>query len=157
MNEAGTNRWGDLMLQTLFVLALIGLIFLFYFTRISGIKAGDENVEINNGNLQTAYEFEQEQLKIEGKLRVLKVDYANDVVIYRAQINKIANSNDFSELEKKEKINVLNELYSEEYFKRKESLIDQENQKLENLKKLICQKFCTIDDLENSSVSNVQQ
>lgn len=141
-------KWGDLFLQALFVLGLILVVVVFYFSRIGNLKAEDKNVtSFGFENLQTAYQFEQEELKIEARIKALKADYANDLVLYRSQLNKIEAAVDYSELEKREKLKVLHDLYSQEYFDRKEALIEQENLNLENLERLKCAKFCTSEDL----------
>jgi len=148
MLKAGENKWGDLFLQVIFVLGLILVIVVFYFSRIGNLKAVDKNVNsFGFENLQTAFQFEQEQLKIEARIKVLKADYAGDLVLYRSQLAKIDASMDYSDLEKREKLKVLNDLYSQKYFDRKEALIEQENLSLENLQRLKCAKFCTSEDL----------
>jgi hypothetical protein len=143
-------RWGDLFLQVLFVLGLILVVVVFYFTRIGNLKADDKNVNtFGFENLQTAFQFEQEELKIMARIKMLRVDYANDLMLYRSLLAKINASTDYSDLEKREKLKVLNDLYSQEYFDRKEASIEQENLSLENLERLKCAKFCTSEDLLN--------
>ncbi len=142
------NRLGDLFLQIVFVIGLIAVVAVFYFSRVGGLKADDKDLQSYGfENLQTAFQFEQEELKIRARISVLKVDYANDLLLYRAQIAKIDSSTDYSELEKREKLKVLRDLYSTEYFERKSGLLSQENLNLENLLRLKCAKFCTSDDL----------
>lgn len=143
-------RWGDLFLQVLFVFGLIVIIAVFYFNRIDNLKADEENVtSYGFENLQTAFQFEQEELKIEARLKLLRVDYASSLTLYRSQLTRINASLEYSELEKREKLKVLNDLYSQQFFDRKGALIEQENLSLENLQRLKCAKFCTSEDLLN--------
>lgn len=142
------KRSYDWLWQLIFVFALLIVMGTIYLTRTSGIKASDtQNTIDNNYSNSSAFQLEQEQARIEAKIKILKADYANDLINYRLVLNKVNNSLELTDLEKKEKLKYLNDLYSETYFKRKEDLIDQENAKLENLKRIECAKFCDASSL----------
>lgn len=140
-----SENTNDTVLQIVFVLALFVVVALFYWTRIVGIKASTpEKTDLDNYANSTAFQLEQEENAIKSRIRTLKVDYTNELLNYRDELARVNNSLEWSELEKKEKLNYLNELYSEDHFRQKQDLIDQENKKLERVKKVECIKFCTL-------------
>jgi hypothetical protein len=145
---AGEQRSNDLLLQMLFVCGLILVIALFYWTRIVGLKANNQDsLPADQYANSTAYELEQAEQQIQAKIKILQADYANDLVTFQKETIRIKSSTDFTDLEKKEKLKYLNDLYSDDHFKNKQDLIDQEYRKLENLKRVECAKFCDISNL----------
>lgn len=147
------KRFADSFLQLIFVFGVIIVIMIIYFTRISGIRANDEQQKVNDGayaDFQTFYQFQQEEIRLNSKLAILKAEYAADVNVYQRELQKVQSSADLTELEKREKIELLQEIYSNSYFDRKLALIDQEKAVLEYLLDTKCQKFCVYQDLPES-------
>jgi hypothetical protein len=148
------NRLGDTLLQIIFVGGLMLIIITFYFTRMAGLHANDQFSGQNNdpyANLVSAYQFEQEENRILTRINILKADYASDLMVYKSEKKKLDQSNNYSTLEKREKLKVLDGLYSKEYFDRKIDLIDQEQAGLEALREAKCLKYCLYEDLPGGS------
>ena len=138
----------DLVLQVIFVMAMIVLLLVFYWTRVVGIKAStQQNVFIDDFANLTAFQLEQEIALSSARIKGLQVDYSSGLLNFQREIQKVNSSLELSELEKREKLKYLKDLYSEDYFNTKQALIDQEYRKIENLKRIECAKFCDISDL----------
>lgn len=142
------SNW-DKLWQMIFVAGIILLIFAFYSTRIAKIKAENSNNEMPYSNYRTAFQFEQEEQKIKARTLSLKAEYASLLVLYKTELDKVKNFG-YSDLELREKIKALKELYSDDFFQKKLNLIDEENIKLERLLIEKCKVFCTSDDLLNA-------
>jgi hypothetical protein len=142
------NKSWDLTLQFLFILGLIVLTGLFYVTRLAPSRAGSEQV-ITDPYLEytSVYQFEQEENRLLTRIKVLKADYASDLSVYLSEKADLERNAGLSELEKREKQAILDELYSNHYFQRKLESIDQENGQLEHLLEVKCSKYCVYGDL----------
>lgn len=143
------NRLADNLLQIVFVTGIIIVMIIIYVTRISGIRANDqiETFEFAYLKYQTVYQFQQEELRLQSKIRLLKAEYAAELTLFQSELEKVDSSLELSALEKREKRDVLRSIYSEQYFHRKLSLIDQERLILDNLLKTKCLKYCVYQDL----------
>jgi|GEM_PF-4146094 len=143
------NKNWDLTLQFLFVVGLIVLAGVFYLTRLVPLRAGNrDNQPIEPYAVYTSvYQFEQEERRLITSIKVRKSDYASDLAVYIQEKARLDQMYGLSELEKREKMKVLEELYSAGYFQRKLDLIDQEQEQLEHLLVMKCAKFCTYQDL----------
>lgn len=143
------NKSWDLTLQFLFGIGLIVLAGLFYLTRLAPLRAGDQdNQPVEPYAVYTSvYQFEQEERRLVTSIKVRKSDYASDLAVFIQEKLKLEQMNGLSELEKREKMKVLEDLYSAAYFQRKLDLIDQEQRQLEHLLSVKCAKFCTYQDL----------
>ena len=126
------------------------VVLVIYFTRVANLQA---NVDFDNGNLLpyadfiTVYQFEQEESRLNSKINMLKAEYAADLNLYRTELNRINSSENLSQLEKREKIEYLEGIYTDKYFDRKIALIDQEKAVLNTLLEVKCQRFCVYQDL----------
>jgi hypothetical protein len=149
------NRIGDNLLQVIFVGGLVLIVITLYFTRMAGLNANDQLSNKGRGteyeNYVSAFQFEQEEKQILTRLDILKADYASDLLVYKNEKSKLENSDQLSETEKREKLTVLDGIYSQEYFARKIELIDEENLKLQTLRTAKCRKFCVYQDLPAGS------
>lgn len=145
------NKNWDLTLQFLFVVGLVLLAGAFYLTRLAPSRAGGEIDEMIDPYqlFSSVYQFEQEENRLETKIKVLKADYASDLSVFLSEKAQLDASQGLSQLEKREKLKVLEELYSTAYFQRKLDLIDQELRTLERLRQLKCAKYCLYQDLPN--------
>jgi hypothetical protein len=144
------NKLADFTLQAIFVGGIVIIALAIYFTRIVSIQAGDPQTNQHVGpydNFVSAYQFEQEEKKILTKISVLKVDYASDLMVFKDEVEKIKTSFALSQLEKREKLYVLDAIYSNQYFQRKSDLIGQEQAVLTTLRDAKCQKYCVFQDL----------
>lgn len=143
------QKYQDLVLQLIFTIALLGVVFLMINLRQKPLQAVEEKNSFNNySNFQTIYQFEQEEDKLKMQINNLKIDYANSVNNYlKAQEN--LNSLNLSTLEYREKLNQLNQIYNSQYFQKKIDLIDEQQKILNNLMEYKCQKYCTYQDLPN--------
>jgi hypothetical protein len=143
-----SKNW-DLTLQFLFGIGLIVLAGLFYLTRLAPLRADNPNNQpVDPYALYTSvYQFEQEERRLITSIKVRKSDYASDLAVFIQEKLKLEQMNGLSELEKREKMKVLEELYSAVYFQRKLDLIDEEQLQLDNLLKVKCLKYCTYEDL----------
>lgn len=144
------ERISDFTLQAIFVAGLIIIGLAIYFTRIIGLQAGDElvrGIEDPYDSYVSVYQFEQEEKQIETAITILKADYASDLMVYTQELDEIQKSGDYSELEKREKIRVLENIYSEKFFRRKMELIEEKQTVLKVLQEAKCQKFCVYEDL----------
>lgn len=144
------ERITDFTLQAIFVAGLIIIGLAIYSTRIIGLQArveGQGNPEGPYDNYVSVYQFEQEEKQIETAVTILKTEYASDLIVYKNELKEINASRDYSELEKREKIKVLENIYSAKYFRRKLELIEEKQAILEALREAKCQKFCVYEDL----------
>jgi hypothetical protein len=144
------GRLGDHILQVVFVGALVLVVLTFYFSRIASLQANDQ---INNGqnipysDLVTVYQYEQEEKNILTQIKILKADYASAINLYQTERLKVETSLELSELEKREKLQVLENKYSKQYFSRKLDLLDESQSKLALMREAKCAKFCLYLDL----------
>lgn len=139
------SNW-DRFWQIIFVAGIILLIFAFYWTRIVKTNAEIGNNDMPYSNYRTAFQFEQEEQKIKARVMALKAEYASLLVLYKTELDRVK-AFGYSDLELREKIKALKELYSDDYFQKKLDLIDEENSKLGRLLSEKCKVFCTSDDL----------
>lgn len=147
MNNYSKN-W-DLVLQASFVVALVFVGMLFYFTRIAPGKADDGKNLPDKPKEYTYFEFVQYEDQLKSKIKSLQVDYGNSVQNYQNALLKLQQSG-LNELELREKINSLKNIYSQDFFDKKIELLDLAQQQLKDLETLKCQKFCTYEDLPSS-------
>lgn len=142
------NKSWDTILQILFVIGLLMVAGLFYFTRLSPLQAGDQSNDVIDPYQQftSAFQFEQEEERLNTQIKVLKSDYASNLEVYLQEKMKIS-SGELSELEKREKLTVLSNLYNQNFFQHKLDLIDEQQRKLADLLDKKCLKFCTYQDL----------
>lgn len=143
------NKNWDLSLQVLFVVGLLLLVVGFYFTRISPLQAGGEGNKVVDpySGYSMAFQFEQEEQRINTQIKVLKADYASNLAVFLEQKKQIEGNSILSELEKREKMAVLVQIYSQDFFQHKLDLIDEQQVKLKDLLAKKCLKFCTYEDL----------
>lgn len=147
MNNYSKN-W-DLFLQMAFVLGLVFIVLLFYFTRIAPGKADDGKQSITTPKEYTYFEFVQYEDQLKSKIRSLQIDYSNSVQNYQKALQELQKSG-LNELELREKTNSLKKIYSQEFFDKKIELLDLAERQLDELEMLKCQKFCTYEDLPAS-------
>ncbi len=145
------NKNWDFTLQVLFVLGLVGLAAGFYVTRLAPLRADNPNNQPIEPYAQfdSAFQFEQEEQRIITQIKVLKADYASNLAVFLEEKAKLETSVTLSDLEKREKLTVLKQIYSNVFFQHKLDLIDEQNLKLNELLKRKCLKFCTYQDLPN--------
>ncbi len=149
------GRLLDTFLQLLFVAGIIVVVLLLYFTRIAPLRADNAADGLTNearageqyADLQTVYQFEQEERRLRTRIGLLRAEYAAAVTDYAGERKLIESSALISELEKREKLSVLQSVYPDSYFARKLELIDQEQAQLELLLSEKCKKYCLPDDL----------
>ncbi len=141
------QKYQDLVLQLIFTVALLGVVFLMINLHQKPLQAVEEKDLFNNySNFQTIYQFEQEEDKLKMQINNLKIDYANSVNNYLKSKEKLESLN-LSTLEYREKLNQLDQIYSSQYFQKKLDLIDEQQKILSNLLEYKCQKYCTYQDL----------
>jgi len=142
------NKSWDTILQVLFVLGLLMVGGLFYLTRLAPLQANDQNHQVVDpyAEFTSAFQYEQEEQRLNTQIKVLKADYASNLEVYLQEKMRI-NSSVSSELEKREKLTVLESLYSQEFFQHKLDLIDEQQKELAHLLDQKCLKFCTYLDL----------
>lgn len=141
------SNW-DRLWQIIFVAGLLLLALAFYWTRVAKLNAETDNQEMPYSNYKTAFQFEQEEQKIKARVVALKAEYATLLVLYKSELDRVK-SFGYSELETREKLKALKELYSDDFFQKKLDLLDEENSKLMRLLVEKCKVFCTSDDLLN--------
>ncbi len=144
------DRTKDNILQIVFVGALVAVALLFYFTRIAGLKAGDQVSSPTVLKYETfagVYQFEQEERKIQTRIEMLKAEYASDLIVFQSERRQIEKLKDLSDLEKREKQEILKQIYSDQYFQRKIDLIEEQLLELDSLRQAKCRKFCVYQDL----------
>ncbi len=147
MNNYSKN-W-DLVLQASFVVALLFVGMLLYFTRIVPGKADDGQTLPDKPKEYNYFEFVQYEDQLKSKIKSLQVDYGNSIQNYQSALLKLQQS-DLNELELREKIISLKNIYSQDFFDKKIELLDLAQQQLKDLETLKCQKFCTYEDLPSS-------
>lgn len=144
------NKIADSLLQIVFVGALVMVALTLYFTRIVNLRAGEQDlVPAVTGYeaFTSAFQFEREEQRIQTKIAILKAEYASDLIVYKQEKALIEVNEKLSDLEKREKNQILNGIYSTAYFERKLGLIDEQLAELNKLGEAKCRKYCTYQDL----------
>lgn len=141
----------DTFLQIFFVLALVVVVLMFYLGRVVRTGAVNKGGESSYEAYVSAFQFEQEESKLRSRIRLLQSDYAQSLVVYRSELMNINDFGGYSELEKREKIRILEQVYSPDFFQKKLDLLDEENAKLTKLLTRKCQVFCVSSDLPGVS------
>lgn len=143
------NKNWDFPLQIVFVLGMLLIGAVFYMTRLLPSRADD-----NSGKqidpyavYSSVYQFEQEQVRLETQIKVLKADYASNLMVYIGQRGSVQSAQELPELEKREKLAVLDQIYGKDFFQRKLDLIEEQKVKLEDLLQKKCLKYCSYQDL----------
>lgn len=151
------RNW-DTTLQVVFVLGLMALAALFYLTRISNLRADDvDRLPLDPYAVyDSVYQFEQEERRLQTVIAGRKADYASAVATFIQEKASVMRVEGLSTLEKREKMEVLEALYTENYFQRKLDLIDQEQLQLKRLLQLKCAKFCVYQDLPVGDVGGLE-
>jgi len=122
----------------------------FYFSRLNGLQANDQLSNRANdpyAGLVTVYQYEQQEKSLLEQINILKADYAGSVQAYQVERTKVEQSKELSDLEKREKLQVLESIYSDQFFARKLDLLSESQNKLDQLRQAKCEKFCIYQDL----------
>lgn len=134
MSEA---RKIDLFWQVILIAALLAVVLLFLQNRSLNWKGeGQSQGEVNN-----VYQLERTLAEKNSQLNSLKSAYAKAVVSYREEKLKIEELA-ISDLEKLERTNKLEEVYSEEYFAEQSEKVSALKKEIETLESQRCSLVC---------------